>query len=144
MSNLSPEKLKVGIVYSIAQKVRRRCIVLDHPGAINDELEHHKALLLPGEGWLEIDDDHYHTLNHQGLTDHIANIIGEPTSHRHVIIDDEDRVVHVVGFDPAIDMVDGKHRNTDLEKAFGGMRIVQHDEALHGNIYKSGKFSIPE
>lgn len=76
----------------------------------------------------------YAKLNHEGFKAYLANQIGESLGDRHVIVNSENKVVHILGFDPAIDMVNGKHRNKELQDKFGGHRVIRHDHAHIGHL----------
>lgn len=132
---------KVGIVYSIAQGVRRRVIVLDHPGAVPSDLRHHQVHLHPGEGWMEISGSMYSRFKGRDIDRHIEKVLGYRTSDRHVIAHPETgEVQEVLLCDPEIDIPGGVHRNTELHAKYHGHHVIQHDRANKGHIHRGGKF----
>lgn len=102
--------MNIGIVYSKNQSVIRRVIKLDHAGACAAHHEPHKKNLHVMEGWLEIPQEIYDTLDAAGLEAHVAKIIGEKKDDRcKVICPITGDCKHIIHADPDIDFhPDGK------------------------------------
>jgi hypothetical protein len=126
---------KVLVIYSRAQKVRRRLIKLDHPGADDREFAIHEACMVAGEDKLYIPIDVYNGFDSNSvngalsldnciaLDNYIAGVIGPHTSDRCVVITGEGRVIATVAADPRID---------DYPNGF----LIQDDAAYTGGTYK--------
>jgi hypothetical protein len=100
---------KVLVIYSIAQKVRRTLVKLDHAGADDREFAIHEAGMVSGEDKLYIAIDVYKGFDTKlvngalPLDIYIASIIGPPASDRCAVITGKGRVVAVIAADPRID-----------------------------------------
>ncbi len=94
----------IAVVYSKAQKVMRRMIVLDHANAKHEDFNPHKETLHEGEGWLEISADRTAKFtSFEDLYTYLASIIGSPENDRCVVVCPEGNVKAVVRADPTID-----------------------------------------
>ncbi len=113
---------KAVVIYSKAQKVRRRVIKLDHEGAHDGHFDPHKEILHLNEGWLEIPIELYESFdpNKNELDNYVASQIGEPSSDRCVVVCPMEGIVkHILKADPDIDFhPDGK--------------IIFHETAIKG------------
>lgn len=122
----------IAVVYSKAQRVRRRLIKLDHPNAKLEDFNPHKNLLHEGEGWLEIPTQIYGTFKDAYELDaYIAEQIGESLSDRCAVISDAGNVLHIIRADPAIDF----HPDGDL---------VAHDKVEKDWKFTNEQWVIPE
>ena len=90
---------KVGIIYSLAQLVRRELIKC----ADDSGYKAHIDRLLPGEGWFEIPIDVYNSFgNPHAIDDYLEASVGAALSDRCAVING-DNIVAVCCADPAID-----------------------------------------
>lgn len=116
---------KVGVIYSLAQKVRRELIIADN----DSQYEMFKNNIHANEGWLEIPLDDYNKLSPYEIDRYIADIIGPPSSDKCCIVDKDGSILSFVKGDPSIDVhTDGEVvsiDNVDTEKLQSKLNEIQ-------------------